>query len=110
MLQHIMTTPICMKLFTLSHSLPYASANWETIVKRDICRFLRKQYERKKIEEAFLFLVENKMVNFLGQDQFKKFTPFWTIFDSLLEQGLVIENQGFYSCVLSKEGQPWDLI
>lgn len=96
--------------YSFKEGLPYASANWETIVKRDICRFLKKKYEREKIEEAFLFLIENKMPSFLGQNQFKKFTPFWSIFESLLDEGVVIENQGFYSCVLTKEGQSWDLI
>ena len=101
-------------IHTLSYSfkegLPYASANWETIIKRDICRFLKKQYKREKIEEAFLFLIENRMESLFGHDQFKNFTPFWSIFESLLDEGIVIENQGFYSCILTKEGQSWDLI
>lgn len=112
--EYVLHTYLHEVLHTLSYSfkegLPYASANWETIVKRDICRFLKKKYEKKKIEEAFLFLIENKMASFFGQDEFKKFTPFWSIFESLLEEGVVIENQGFYSCVLTKEGQSWDLI
>lgn len=99
---------------TLLHSfkegLPYASANWDTILKRDICRFLKKKCKREKIEEAFQFLIENKISDLLGAEHFKKFTPFWSIFNSLLKQGLIIENQGFYSCILTKEEQPWDLI
>lgn len=101
-------------IHTLSYSfkegLPYVSANWETIIKRDICRFLKKRYEKGKIEEAFLFLIENKIIDFFGQDHFKKFTPFWSIFESLLDEGIIIENQGFYSCVLTEEDQSWDLI
>lgn len=96
--------------YSLKNGLPYASSNWETIIKRDICRFLKKKYEKKEIEEAFLLLIDNTMANFFGKDQFKKFMPFWSIFESLLKEGIVIENQGFYSCALTKEGQLWDLI
>lgn len=110
---YILHTYLHEVVHTLSYSfkegLPYASANWETIVKRDICRFLKKKYERKRIEKEFLFLIENKMASFFGQEQFKKFTPFWSIFDSLLEQRLIVEDQGYYLCVLTEEGQPWDL-
>lgn len=112
--EYVLHTYVHEVIHTLSYSfkegLPYASANWVTIVKRDICRFLKKKYERKKIEEAFLFLIENKIASLFGQDQFKKFAPFWSIFESLLEEGSIVENQGFYSCVFAKEGQLWDLI
>ena len=42
--------------------------------------------------------------------QIKKFDDFSCIFESLLSEGTVAENNGLYICATNQEGQPWDLL
>lgn len=93
-------------LFTLS--------NWNTFLKRDICRFLKKPHSIDEITKAFKIIIENPIKQvFKGLvdiERFDNLIEFSDILDTMVSDGIVtIDEQGNYLCVALQEGQPWDV-
>lgn len=101
--------------YSFKNGAPFSTANWNLYIKRDICRFLKSPHSKKEITDAFGLIINNPIKSFLStidteKEILKKFDDFSTIFESLLSEGTVAENNGLYICVTNQEGQPWDLL
>ena len=106
-------------LHTVSYSFkngaPFSTANWSLYIKRDICRFLKNPHSKKEITDAFGLIIDNPIKSYFStietaKEVLQKFNDFSSIFESLLSEGTVTEDNGLFICVTNQEGQSWDLL
>lgn len=105
-------------LHTVSYSFkegaPFTVSNWNTYIRRDICRFLKYPHSKAEIAEAFNIIIVNPIISIYegvaDTEIYDKLDKFSDIFDTLVTEGIVtIDTKGYYLCVTLQEGQPWDI-
>lgn len=71
--------------YTAKDNFPYSSSNWEIILRRDICRYLKHEHTIEDLERAFELIIHNPFISILEESRFTQFTSFKNIFESLPE-------------------------